>query len=66
MPSPSWHRITAPGLPELPAFAHAAVAGDDIYVAPARIAETARFEKTASRAVATVRRSDEFCDRKPS
>jgi 2-iminobutanoate/2-iminopropanoate deaminase len=33
MPSPSWDRITAPGLPELPAFAHAAVAGDDIYVA---------------------------------
>jgi 2-iminobutanoate/2-iminopropanoate deaminase len=33
MPSPSWERITASGLPELPAFAHAAVAGDHIYVA---------------------------------
>jgi 2-iminobutanoate/2-iminopropanoate deaminase len=33
MPSPSWERITAPGLPELPPFAHAAVAGEHIYVA---------------------------------
>ena len=28
-----WDRITAPGLPDLPPFAHAAVAGDHIYVA---------------------------------
>ena len=28
----SWDRITAPGLPEFPAFAHAAVAGDHVYV----------------------------------
>jgi 2-iminobutanoate/2-iminopropanoate deaminase len=33
MPSPRWERVTAPGLPELPPFAHAAVAGDHIYVA---------------------------------
>ena len=30
---PSWTRITAPGVPEIPVFAHAAVAGDTIYVA---------------------------------
>jgi 2-iminobutanoate/2-iminopropanoate deaminase len=30
---PSWSRITAPELPEFSAFAHAAVAGDHIYVA---------------------------------
>jgi len=30
---PSWWRINAPELPELPVFAHAAVAGDHIYVA---------------------------------
>ena len=30
---PSWKRINVPDLPELPAFAHAAVAGDQIYVA---------------------------------
>ena len=30
---PSWERINVPDLPELPAFAHAAVAGDQIYVA---------------------------------
>jgi enamine deaminase RidA (YjgF/YER057c/UK114 family) len=29
---PDWSRINAPGLPELPVFAHAAVAGDHIYV----------------------------------
>ena len=28
----SWERISAPGVPELPAFAHAAVAGDHVYV----------------------------------
>ena len=33
MPSPRWDRVTAPGLPELPPFAHAAVAGEHIYVA---------------------------------
>jgi 2-iminobutanoate/2-iminopropanoate deaminase len=27
-----WTRVNAPGLPELPAFAHAAIAGDQIYV----------------------------------
>jgi enamine deaminase RidA (YjgF/YER057c/UK114 family) len=30
---PSWTRITTPELREFPAFAHAAVAGDHIYVA---------------------------------
>jgi 2-iminobutanoate/2-iminopropanoate deaminase len=30
---PGWERINVPDLPELPAFAHAAVAGDQIYVA---------------------------------
>jgi 2-iminobutanoate/2-iminopropanoate deaminase len=30
---PSWKRVNVPELPELPAFAHAAVAGDQIYVA---------------------------------
>ena len=30
---PSWSRIVVPDLPEFPAFAHAAVAGDQIYVA---------------------------------
>jgi 2-iminobutanoate/2-iminopropanoate deaminase len=30
---PSWKRINVPDLPEFPAFAHAAVAGDQIYVA---------------------------------
>jgi 2-iminobutanoate/2-iminopropanoate deaminase len=30
---PGWQRINVPELPELPAFAHAAVAGDQIYVA---------------------------------
>jgi 2-iminobutanoate/2-iminopropanoate deaminase len=29
----SWTRVIAPGLPEFPAFAHAAIAGDLIYVA---------------------------------
>ena len=29
----SWTRIIAPDVPELPVFAHAAVAGDTIYVA---------------------------------
>jgi enamine deaminase RidA (YjgF/YER057c/UK114 family) len=29
----SWTRIVAPDVPELPVFAHAAVAGDTIYVA---------------------------------
>ena len=33
MASPTWERVTAPGLPELPPFAHAAVAGETIYVA---------------------------------
>jgi len=28
----SWTRIIAPDVPELPVFAHAAVAGDTIYV----------------------------------
>jgi 2-iminobutanoate/2-iminopropanoate deaminase len=28
----SWTRINAPELPEIPAFAHAAVAGDHVYV----------------------------------
>lgn len=28
----SWTRVTAPDVPEVPAFAHAAVAGDTIYV----------------------------------
>ena len=28
----AWTRLNAPGLPELPAFCHAAVAGDTIYV----------------------------------
>lgn len=28
----SWSRVNAPGVPEFPAFAHAAVAGDTIYV----------------------------------
>jgi 2-iminobutanoate/2-iminopropanoate deaminase len=32
-PMPSWTRVTTPDLPEFPAFAHAAVAGDQIYVA---------------------------------
>ena len=30
---PSWTRVIAPELPEIPAFAHAAIAGDHIYVA---------------------------------
>lgn len=30
---PSWSRITVPELPEFPAFAHATIAGDQIYVA---------------------------------
>jgi 2-iminobutanoate/2-iminopropanoate deaminase len=30
---PGWERINVADLPELPAFAHAAVAGDQIYVA---------------------------------
>ena len=30
---PRWTRVNAPELPELPVFAHAAVAGDHIYVA---------------------------------
>jgi 2-iminobutanoate/2-iminopropanoate deaminase len=30
---PAWTRVTAPELPEFPAFAHAAVAGDHIHVA---------------------------------
>jgi 2-iminobutanoate/2-iminopropanoate deaminase len=30
---PAWRRVNAPHLPELPVFAHAAVAGDTIYVA---------------------------------
>jgi 2-iminobutanoate/2-iminopropanoate deaminase len=30
---PSWSRVNVPALPEVPAFAHAAVAGDTIYVA---------------------------------
>jgi 2-iminobutanoate/2-iminopropanoate deaminase len=30
---PSWTRVTAPQLPEIPAFAHAAIAGEHIYVA---------------------------------
>ena len=30
---PSWTRVNAPELPEIPAFAHAAIAGDHIYVA---------------------------------
>lgn len=29
---PSWSRINAPGMPELPVFAHAAIAGDHVYV----------------------------------
>src|SRR5215211_7261727 len=29
---PRWSRVNAPELPELPVFAHAAVAGDQIYV----------------------------------
>jgi 2-iminobutanoate/2-iminopropanoate deaminase len=29
----SWSRVNAPELPELPVFAHAAIAGDTIYVA---------------------------------
>lgn len=29
---PSWARINIPELPEFPAFAHAAVAGGDVYV----------------------------------
>jgi len=28
----AWTRVNAPGLPELPVFCHAAVAGDTIYV----------------------------------
>ena len=28
----SWQRVNAPGMPEFPVFAHAAVAGDHIYV----------------------------------
>jgi len=30
---PSWSRLNVPELPELPAFAHAAIAGDHIYLA---------------------------------
>jgi 2-iminobutanoate/2-iminopropanoate deaminase len=30
---PSWTRLNVPELPEFPAFAHAAIAGDHIYVA---------------------------------
>ena len=30
---PGWQRINVPDLPELPAFAHAAIAGDQIYIA---------------------------------
>ncbi len=29
---PSWRRVNTPELPEIPAFAHAAVAGEHIYV----------------------------------
>ena len=29
---PPWERITAPDVPEFPVFAHAAVAGDHVYV----------------------------------
>jgi hypothetical protein len=28
---PAWTRVNAPGLPELPVFAHAAVAGDHVH-----------------------------------
>ena len=30
---PGWKRVNVEGLPEFPAFAHAAVAGDHIHVA---------------------------------
>jgi len=30
---PSWSRIIVPELPEFPAFAHASIAGDHVYVA---------------------------------
>ena len=30
---PSWKRVNVPDLPEFPAFAHAAVAGDHVYIA---------------------------------
>src|SRR5215213_9983133 len=30
---PSWTRVITPQLPEIPAFAHATIAGDHIYVA---------------------------------
>src|SRR3954453_23382786 len=29
---PSWKRVNAPDVPELPVFAHAAIAGDQIYL----------------------------------
>ena len=29
---PGWKRVVAPDVPELPVFAHAAIAGDQIYV----------------------------------
>ena len=29
---PSWKRVIAPDVPELPVFAHAAIAGDQIYI----------------------------------
>jgi 2-iminobutanoate/2-iminopropanoate deaminase len=29
---PAWTRVNAPGLPTVPAFAHAAIAGDQIHV----------------------------------
>jgi 2-iminobutanoate/2-iminopropanoate deaminase len=32
-PNHRWKRVTAPDVPEVPAFAHAAVAGDTVYVA---------------------------------
>jgi 2-iminobutanoate/2-iminopropanoate deaminase len=32
MPRVSWRRVNAPQLPELPVFAHAAVAGEHVYV----------------------------------
>jgi hypothetical protein len=28
----SWTRVVAPGLPEFPAFAHAAIAGETVYM----------------------------------
>ena len=40
---PSWNRMVAPDVPELPVFCHAAVAGDTIYVPSGMLGVTDDF-----------------------